>query len=296
MKNAVLISYVMLLAMLLFTGCGDDNSTISGSGFVEATTVLVSAQVNGVLDALYVDEGSNVSRGDPLGVIDTVTVVLDLRRAHAQLESARMAARIAGIDIDRAQQDENLARKEFDRIDALRKKGTATQQQYDQTENRLRQSELAVRLAKATLAARDADVTRIQSEIAILLDRLDKCRPTAPVNGVVTNKLTEAGELMAPGRPIVEVARMDSMWVKVYVPAHALTRIRLGERASVDPEDGRTTPFEGHIVWVANEAEFTPKNVQTEEARADLVYAVKVRIDNETGALKIGMPVMVRFE
>ncbi|MEJ2719535.1 MAG: efflux RND transporter periplasmic adaptor subunit [bacterium] len=296
MKNVAMISLVMLLALWVLAGCGNDNTTVFGSGFVEATTVLVSAQVNGVLDALYVDEGSTVARGEALGVIDTVTVVLDLRRAHAQLESARMAARIAGIDIDRAQQDEDLARKEFDRINALRKKGTATQQQYDQAENRLRQSELAVRLAKATLAARDADVTRIQSEIAILLDRLEKCRPASPVNGLVTNKLTEAGELMAPGRPIVEIARMDSMWVKVYVPAHSLTRIRIGERASVDPEDGRTTPFDGHIVWVASEAEFTPKNVQTEEARADLVYAVKVRIENETGALKIGMPVMVTFE
>jgi HlyD family secretion protein len=292
MKNAAI---TMTIALLAFAGCAREDTGVSGSGFIEATTVLVSAQVGGVLDALYVDEGSTVTRGEPLGVIDTVTVVLELSRARAQLDAARMAARVAGIDIERSRQDEALARKEFDRIAALREKGSATQQQYDQTENRLRQSELAGRLSQATLGAREADVVRIQSEIALLRDRLDKCRPSAPVSGVVTNKLTEAGELMAPGRAIVEIARLDSMWVKVYVPAHALTAIRIGDVASVDPEDGRDTPLEGRVVWVAEEAEFTPKNVQTAEARADLVYAVKVNLRNENGELKIGMPVMVRF-
>jgi HlyD family secretion protein len=292
MKNAAV---TMTIALLAFAGCAREDTGVSGSGFIEATTVLVSAQVGGVLDALYVDEGSTVTRGEPLGVIDTVTVVLELSRARAQLDAARMAARVAGIDIERSRQDEALARKEFDRIAALREKGSATQQQYDQAENRLRQSELAGRLAQATLGAREADVVRIQSEIALLRDRLDKCRPSAPVSGVVTNKLTEAGELMAPGRAMVEIARLDSMWVKVYVPAHALTGIRIGDVASVDPEDGRDTPLEGRVVWVAEEAEFTPKNVQTAEARADLVYAVKVNLRNENGELKIGMPVMVRF-
>jgi HlyD family secretion protein len=283
-------------ALLALVACERGETGVYGSGFVEATTVLVSAEVGGVLDALHVDEGSTVARGSTLGVIDTVTVVLEIRRARAQLQSATMAARVARIDIERAAQDEALAQKEFDRIAGLREKGSGTQQQYDQAENRLRQSELAGRLGRATLAAREADVVRIQSEIALLQDRLDKCRPRAPVSGVVTNKLTEAGELLSPGRPIVEIARMDSMWVKVYLPGSALTQIRIGGAAAVDPEDGRDTPLKGRIVWIADEAEFTPKNVQTAEARADLVYAVKVSIANENGQLKIGMPVMVRFQ
>jgi HlyD family secretion protein len=229
-------------------------------------------------------------------VIDTVTVVLELRSARARLSSAKAAASVASIDIERARQDESLARKEFDRVAALRKKGSATQQQYDVAENRLQQAELAGRLARATLGARQADVARIESEIALLSDRLDKCRPSSPLTGVVTDKLTEAGELLAPGRAIVEIARMDSMWVKVYVPAHALTGIGLGDAATVDPEDGRDQPFAGRVVWVSDQAEFTPKNVQTAEARADLVYAVKVNVANAGGELKIGMPVMVRFQ
>jgi HlyD family secretion protein len=292
MKNVTMI----ILALPLLAGCGPDETGVSGSGFMEATTVLVSAEASGVLESLYVDEGSRVTRGDVLGVIDTVTVSLEIGSARAALEAARMAARVASIDIDRAVQDEDLARKEYDRISALRNQGTAAQQQYDQAENRLRQSELAVKLAKANLGSRRAEVARLESQIDLLLDRLGKCRPAAPLSGLVTGKYTEAGELLAPGRPIVEIARTDSMWVKVYVPAHSLTGIKIGEEAGVDPEDGRNQPLSGRVVWVAQEAEFTPKNVQTEKARADLVYAVKVSVRNPDGELKIGMPVMVRFK
>jgi HlyD family secretion protein len=291
MRNLMMI----ILALLLLAGCGADDTGVSGSGFMEATTVVVSAEASGVLESLYVDEGSRVSRGEVLGVIDTVTVSLELGSARASLEAARMAARVASIDIDRAVQDESLARKEYDRTSTLRSQGTAAQQQYDKAENHLRQSELSVKLAKATLGSRRAEVARLESQIDLLLDRLGKCRPASPLTGLVTGKYTEAGELLSPGRPIVEVARTDSMWVKVYVPAHNLTGIRIGDEAGVDPEDGRHEPLSGRVIWVAQEAEFTPKNVQTEKARADLVYAVKVSVKNPGGELKIGMPVMVRF-
>lgn len=289
----------LVVAVLLVVGvyaCEKHDGTIGGSGFIEATSVVVSAETAGRLESLFVDEGDRMRRGEAIGIIDSSTVKLQLGRAQAQRRSAVTALDMAKIAIEQADQDAGLARKEFERIASLAKKGSANQQQYDQSENRYEQSRLMQRQARATRDARNADVARIDAEMALLQRELENCYPSAPVDGTIIDKLAEPGELLGPGKPIVEIARTDTVWVKVYLPAAHLTAIRLGGSATVDPEDGRQQPFVGKIVWISDEAEFTPKNVQTAEARADLVYAVKVNVRNPDGILKIGMPVMVRFD
>jgi HlyD family secretion protein len=293
MKNT--LCSVMALALVASIGCDRGNGIPGGSGFVEATSVIVSAETQGRLAALFVDEGDNVARGATIGIIDSTSVKLQIDRALAQRQSGVTATEIARIAIEQTAVEAALARKEFDRVASLVDKGSANRQQYDQSETRLKQAELAREHARATFQARENDVARIDAEIALLHRQLEDCYPSAPVSGIVVSKLTEPGELLAPGRPIVEIAKIDTVWVKVYLPARDLSAIRLGETASVDLEDGATAPLSGTVVWVSDEAEFTPKNVQTAEARADLVYAVKVNVANPQGVLKIGMPVMVRF-
>ena len=293
MKICLCSALVVMLSLSI--GCDRGEQEIGGSGFIEATSVVVSAETSGRLEALFVGEGDAVATGTTLGVIDSTTIKLQLDRAHAQRESAVSAIEIARIAIEQAAHDAELSRKEFDRVASLIGKGSANQQQYDQTENRYKQSELARRFAQVTCQASQTDLARIDAEIALLQRQLEDCYPTAPVSGIVIDKLTEPGELLAPGKPIVEIAKIDTVWVKIYLPAHNLPAVRIGGAAAVDLEDGKTAPLQGKIVWIADEAEFTPKNVQTAEARADLVYAVKVNISNPQGVLKIGMPVMVRF-
>ena len=285
----------LALTLVASIGCGRRNGSVGGSGFVEATSVVLSAETSGRLETLFVDEGDPVSSGATIGIIDSTSIKLQIERALAQRRSAVTAIEVARIAIEQAVEEADLARREFDRVASLIDKGSANRQQYDQTETRFKQAALAKEHARATHQARQADVARIDAEIALLRRQLEDCYPTSPVSGIVVNKLIEPGELLAPGKPIIEIAKIDTVWVKVYVPARDLAAIRIGEAASVDLEDGTTEPLRGEIVWVADEAEFTPKNVQTAEARADLVYAVKVNIANPQGVLKIGMPVMVRF-
>lgn len=290
---------ILVMTGLLVIGayaCDKSNGVIGGSGFIEATSVVVSAETSGRLKQLFVDEGDVIHQGAAIGIIDSSTIKLQLGRGRAQRQAAVTALDIAKIAIQQADEDASLAKKEFDRISALAKKGSANQQQYDQADNRNQQAQLMQRQARATRDAREADIARIDADIALLQRELENCYPSSPVTGTVIDKLTEAGELLGPGKPIVEIAKTDTVWVKVYLPAGYLTAIRLGGSAKVDPEDGRREPFTGKIVWISDEAEFTPKNVQTAEARADLVYAVKVNILNREGVLKIGMPVMVRFD
>lgn len=288
--------FPLVVAMCAQAACDRGNQMIGGSGFIEATSVVVSAETSGRLVALFADEGDRIEQGTTIGIIDSTTVILELGRAQAQRRSAVTALEISRIVIDQAGEDVELARKDFDRVALLIDKGSVDQQRYDQVKTRYEQSRLAERQARATLAAHEADIERIDAEIALLARRLENCYPTAPVTGTIVEKFIEAGELLAPGRPVVEIAKTDTVWVKVYLPSKHLTSIQLGGTASVDPEDGSHTPLDGRIVWISDEAEFTPKNVQTAEARADLVYAVKVNLVNPEGIFKIGMPVMVRFD
>ncbi len=283
-----------LLALpLVLLACSDKNGTIGGSGLIEATEITISSQVVGNSEILHYDEGDTVGIGDTLAVIDTVNTILALDQADAAYKAAESKKNMAAIAIDQAEQNFSLAEKEFNRINALITSGSANQQQYDQGENAFNQADLNRKQARATLTAAKAEMSRIEAQKALLIQQLSDCFPTAPHSGTITAKYIDAGELVTLGKAIYKIGVLDSVWVKVYLPPADLTKIQLGGEASVDPEDGRTQPLKGTVTWISSEAEFTPKNVQTREARADLVYAVKITIPNSGGELKVGMPVSV---
>jgi HlyD family secretion protein len=292
MKRFPLASALVVLALWLVS-CGDNNGVPAGSGFIEATSVVVSAEVAGKLDALYFDEGEAIALGDTIALIDTTKVSLMLDQANARLRSAWTQEQSARLQIEKTELDSALARADFLRVRSLVRKGSVNQQQYDQAENRYLQARLARKTAGAALAGARADRKRAEAEIAILEKQLSDCRPVAPLTGTIVTSYVEQGELLGIGKPLVKIAELDPVTVKIYLPPAQLTRVKLGAKAEIDPEDGRTSPIAGKVSWISPEAEFTPKNVQSREARADLVYAVKITIPNPDQVLKIGMPVMV---
>ena len=289
------VIWILLFSVLASVSCGNDQGMPSGSGFVEATEVTISAEVTGRLENVYVDEGDAVVVGTPLALIDTTTYALRLTEALAQRYAAETRGAAARLQIEKAALDSSLAEREYARISRLVDKGSANRQQYDQAETRYRQAVIAAGLARASLKAAEADLEGARANISIINKQLADCRPRAPLSGTVVEVYTDSGELGISGKGLVRIADLDTVWVKIYLPPKDLTEIKLGDRALVDPEDGRSEPIEGRVSWISPEAEFTPKNVQTKEARADLVYAVKVTIPNPDEDLKIGMPVMVRI-
>jgi HlyD family secretion protein len=292
-KVAPMLITILLAGILI--SCSGGEKAPGGSGLVEATEIIVSAEASGQLEKINFGEGDKVARNDIIAKIDTTTTALQLERAHA-LHRAMMAQRKnALIRIDQAALDDSLAQKEYERIARLVKTGSANQQQYDRVENSSRQAHLAIRSASASLESANAELARIEADIALLEKQLADCRPFSPATGTVITKYVEPGELIGIGKPILKIARLDTVWVKVYLPPADLTGIKLGDRAEVDPEDGRDRMLPGVVTWISSEAEFTPKNIQTKQARADLVYAVKVTVYNAEEILKIGMPVSVRI-
>jgi HlyD family secretion protein len=288
-----LVSLSLLGPGLLILSCRGAAPPPGGSGFIEATEIVVSAQTQGQVRFLRFGEGDPIVEGDTIGEIDTVTVMLRLRQAQSARSVNQEKITASSLGIEQASYNSDLAQKEYDRVAALLEAGSIDQQHYDEVENAYRQAALSRKQAQAAYQAALAELARAESDIALLEKQLSDCFPTSPASGTVTTKFVEPGELVSMGKPLVKVAELDTVWVKIYLPPADLTRIKLGGRALVDPEDGHTEPLEGWVSWISDEAEFTPKNVQTKEARADLVYAVKITVPNPQKTLKIGMPVSV---
>jgi len=289
-----LVRPTVAVALLLLVGCGNDDGVIGGSGLIETEEVLVSAEASGRVVERFFDEGRDVDEGDTLLSVDASRLELQLASARAQRKTAEANLRTATVQLAQAEQTESFAASEFDRIERLLKSGTATQRQFDQVKHEFTTAQIAVRQAKAQIAAVEAEIDRVDATSAQIERELRDTRPVAPVSGTVIDDYVEIGELLAAGRPIVKLARLDSVWVKVYLPAGDFARVKLGDQATVDTESDLGS-FTGTVVWTSEEAEFTPKNVQTKSARADLVYAVKVAVANPDRTLKVGMPVFVTF-
>ncbi|HVP58320.1 MAG TPA: HlyD family efflux transporter periplasmic adaptor subunit [bacterium] len=285
-----------LALALVLVGCSKERALPGGSGFIEATEATISAEVAGQLKVVRFDEGTVIARGDTLAGIDTVSTALRLDQARAGKKATEKRIMIARISIEQTTRNADLASKEYDRAKSLVASGSVDQQRLDEVENAYRQAALARKQADAALESAEADLAKAEADVRLLEKQLSDCFPRSPTSGVVAAKYVEAGEWVGVGKALLKISVLDTVWVKVYVPAGDLTVVKIGGHASVDPEDGRSRPLDGTVTWISPEAEFTPKNVQTKEARADLVYAVKVTIPNPGGVLKVGMPVAVKIQ
>jgi HlyD family secretion protein len=292
MKPLILITAAGLFSLI---GCGKDKALPGGSGLIETAESVVSAETSGRVVQHRFGEGTTVNQGDTLVVIDPSNLELELTSAMAGLDVLKAQLASARVQVKQATAAEDFARTEFDRVDRLVKSGTATARQHDQAEFELNNAALARQTAEAQVRTTEASIVKTESDIARLERRLKDCYPLAPVGGVVTEKFIEPGELLSPGKSIARIARIDTVTVKVYLTTEKFAKVKLGDRAKVSTESGGQE-YQGTVIWTTDEAEFTPKNVQTEEARADLVYAVKVAIANPDRTLKVGMPVFVTLE
>lgn len=284
--------FLVTLLAISIGGCGSDNGAPGGSGLLEADETIVSAETSGRVISMAFDEGTTVNDGDTLLRIDPSRLELQLQSAEAGRKVALAQLESARLQLAKAEEAEAFASSERDRFAKLYQSGTTTQKQLDQLEFELSQAILSRKTAAAAVTTLQAQLSQIDANIATINRELKDCYPLSPLAGVVTEKYVDEGELLKPGGAIAKISLLSSLWVKVYLPAGDFAKIRVGDSATIDTESGGET-YRGEVVWTSEEAEFTPKNVQTEQSRANLVYAVKVRMENTDGNLKIGMPVYV---
>jgi membrane fusion protein YbhG len=288
------------------------------SGHVEATEVRVSTKVGGTLEALAFDEGDSMTRGQELARIDTVDLrlALDAARAERAQASAGLRLLLAGAraeDIEeakaqvaRAEADLDGAARELERMEGLLQSGSGTTKSRDDALTRRDLARASVdaaqeRLRKLQAGSRpeeiDAARARVaasEARIAQLEQQIRDATIVSPVDGIVSEKLAERGELLGPGGGIALVTDLSGAWLTVYLGEPSLGRIRIGQSVEVRTDDGQVR--KGEISFVASEAEFTPKNVQTQDERVKLVFRVKIRLFNDDHLFKPGMPAEARIE
>ena len=266
-------------------------------GNFEATETVVSAEASGALLWFTPTEGQQVAPGTLLGVIDTAQLALDRAQIRAQRSSVSSRETESARQIDVLEVQREFANRAYARTRRLFAEKAATAQQLEQAEREYRVLGEQLAAARAQRQSVSGDASASDARVAQIADRIAKSRIAAPFAGTVLATYTRAGEFVQPGQPLFRLANLDSLTLRAYVTEPQLSQLRIGQRVevSVDRPDGVRLTVPGTVSWVAAKAEFTPTPVQTRDERADLVYAVKIRVANRNGVLKIGMPADVAF-
>lgn len=286
-------------AALALAACAHGGE-FDATGTFEATEVVVSAEAAGRILSFDAEEGDLVAAGQQVGTIDTVQLYLQklqLERSVASVRSNRpdIAKQVASLR-------EQIAKQQTERrrVENLLRDGAATTKQLDDADAALRvlDGELAAALStlRNNTASIDENSSAIELQIAQIDDRLAKCRIVSPVSGTLLARYAEAGELASEGRPLMKVADLGHIYLRAYFTSDQLASLRLGQQVVVTADFGGKERFEypGRVTWIASESEFTPKTIQTRNTRANLVYAVKIAVEND-GRLKIGLYGEVRL-
>lgn len=285
---------------LLAAGCGNREIEFDACGQIDATDVTVSAESSGRILSLDIEEGDRLTAGQMLGAIDSAQIWLQKKELQERKEGAK--ARIVDIESQIAPsmaQLENL-RKDHERFAALLSKDAGTRKQLEDNESQIAVLEGQIAAQRQTYGQNnDATMSEIgmyDVQIAQREDQLSKCRIMSPINGTVLTKYAEAGETVVSGKALFKIADMDRLFVRAYFTTAQLASLAVGDKVTVIPDDGTNSPkeYEGTVTWISDEAEFTPKNIQTRDERADMVYAMKVSIEND-GNLRLGMYAYVKI-
>lgn len=318
------VGNVLVLVLVLGAACAREPEP-DAYGNVEATEVIVSSEVAGVVQTLAAEEGQRLEQGAIAAVIDVAQLTLEHTQVETQRGAAQARAREAAelVDVARQQQaaeaeqrdvlrvQRAVAARAYERTRALFDKEAATAQQLDQAERDLRSLDEQIQVQTRRMAAgreqveaAQARVTTAQQEIrtasarlAQLEERVGDAQVRNPVGGAVLTTYVKAGELVQPGQRLYAIADLATVDVRAYVDETQLSSVRTGQQVTVSFDTGadRRATLPGTVTWIASQAEFTPTPIQTREERTGLVYAVKIRVANPNGALKIGMPVDVAF-
>ncbi len=297
-----------------------DSGSVFASGTVDATEVSISFRVPGTLRSRPVDEGSVVKKGDVLAELDAREARARLRQAQAAAQAA--AARLKDLEqgyrpqeIAEAKAQVQLAQatlvnleQEARRSENLFAAGAVSRQRRDKDATaaavaREQAAAVAARLKLLqsgfradTIQAARAQLAEAQAAAEVARVTLEDLQAKSTIDGTVTRKHAEPGETVAAGRPVLTVTDLSRPWVRVYIPDSQIGKIRIGAAARIKVDTFPDREFSGRVTYVSSRAEFTPKNVQTQEERVKLVFAVDVAADNPDGTLKPGMPADVYVE
>lgn len=314
MKTKFLIGIVSLGFFVYGCGNGNDKNTIDASGTIEATNVTVSSKVAGQVQKIYKDEGDNVKAGDTLLTVDHDLLSIQLDQAvagkdiaDAQLRLLKKGARSEDIsqaeeNLRQAQINLDMAQRDKDRMTRLYESKSITKKQYEDALAKYQLTEAQHNAAQDNLKkmknfARPEEIRQAEgnlgkseASVELLKKNIKDSYVTSPINGTLVKKFVEAGETVGPNSSLFRISDLSVVDLVIYVSEEELGKVKLGQKAQVSVDAFKNKTFEGKVIYISPEAEFTPKNIQTKDERTKLVFAVKIEIKNPNFDLKAGMP------
>ncbi|MDD3269508.1 MAG: efflux RND transporter periplasmic adaptor subunit [Syntrophomonadaceae bacterium] len=317
---AVLILALSLSAYWVYQKYFAENKILlQASGTIEATSVDLNAKVNGSIESINIKEGDSVKKGQLVAELlrndlaaQKERDTLGVTAAEAKLEDLVSGARAqeikeAASNVNIARSNYDKATKDLERSEALFKEGAIAQESLDQArlnaelkKNLLAGSEAKLSLLEsgsrsALITAARAELERSKAVLKASTALLDDLQVISPLEGIVLSKNYETGEYVAMGAALATVANLNNLWIKVFIPTDDLPAIKLGQKVNI-AVSGSDQLFEGVVSEIASQGEFTPKTIQTKKERTNVVFAVKITVNNHDGILKPGMPADVSFD
>lgn len=293
---------------------GGATAPVSVTGTIEATQVDVSVKITGRILERLVKEGDKVSRGQLLVRLDDSELAADVRRQEAALRSAQATLRDlqkgarpqeieeARAAVSSAEATRSMTEREYQRNDQLFRQNLIAAQDVDRARQAYEVAKAQERSVRERLGlllegsrpdqvdAARWQVTQAESALAQAQSRLREARVVSPIDGVVLRKNLEAGETANPGVPILTLVNPKDVWLRAYVPETEVGRLKVGDTATLRVDAYPNRVFTGRLIEIGSEAEYTPRNVQTKKERVNLVFRIKIQIDNPEGILKPGLP------
>jgi HlyD family secretion protein len=283
-----------LLVLLVLNACKETGMTHDAAGSFEAVETMISAEINGKILQFNIEEGQELNIGQVIGYIDSTQIYvrkLQLQQSKKAILSGRPQT---SIQTEALKKELDNAVVDRQRTENLVKGGVATQKQLDDATARVTTLRAKINAQKSSLETTTLSLNEqagtVDAQMTELNDQLQKCVITNPVKGTVLGKYAEQYEMAMAGKPLYKIADLSSIILRVYITGDQLIKVKLDQKIKVFTDDGNGgfKETEGIVTWINDKAEFTPKTIQTKNERANLVYAVKVKVKND-GSYKIGM-------
>ena len=288
------IGYLFLLTLLLLWSCKDHSSDYSAQGIFEAEEIVVSAVTSGELLRLDISEGDQLEEGQVVGLIDTTFLALQKDLVDTQQATIDAAGQInASTQVAPLEAQLKALNKERDRYAPLVARGVIAQRTLDEIDAKISAVKGQIAAARATISQQNRSTSGSGDALTVQESQVDQMISRsfikAPISGTVLTVYLHQGELAGQGMPLFRLANLQQMYLRAYVTAEQLQHVTLGQQVSVysDMGEEEAQAYTGEVVWISDRAEFTPKNIQTPDARASLIYAIKIRVPND-GKLRIG--------
>ncbi len=285
---------LLTVSATILTACSSSKKDYDATGTFEATEVTVSAEQTGRIMNFNITEGQKINQGAQVGLIDTVQLQLKALQMGATRETYENQKPDIQKQIAATRQQLATAEREQRRAANLVKDGAANQKQLDDASSAVlvlkRQLEAQISSLNNSTKSLSSQSSATDIQRAQIIDQLQKCHITTPINGIILDKYVEAGDFATIGKPLFKIADMDNVYLRAYVTSEQLEKVKTGQTVKVfsDYGNNKRKEYSGTVTWISDHSEFTPKTIQTDDERADLVYAVKILVKND-GYIKLGM-------